>query len=101
MGGSANGLDEFSLSRHSGAHRRCEPGISRFRGWSFGPSRNDGANLSFKLFAGDDLDAEAAQSLVVVHRRGQVADRGDAEIPQNLGADADLAPLPVAGGFGG
>ena len=31
-----------SLHRHSGAPRRGEPGISRFRVWSFGPSRNDG-----------------------------------------------------------
>ncbi len=28
-------------SRHSGAMRSIEPGISRFRVWSFGPSRND------------------------------------------------------------
>ena len=27
---------------HSGAMRSIEPGISRFRVWSFGPSRNDG-----------------------------------------------------------
>src|SRR5436309_1988390 len=27
--------------RHSGAVRRTEPGISRFRVWSYGPSRND------------------------------------------------------------
>src|SRR6202790_543065 len=57
--------------------------------------------LPFKLFIGDDLDAEAGQSLVVVHRRGQIADRGDTEIAQDLRADADLAPLPVAIGFGG
>src|ERR1700712_492679 len=57
--------------------------------------------LAFKLLAGDDLDAEARQSLVVVHRRGQVPDRGDAEIPQDLRADADLAPLLVAVGLGG
>ncbi len=30
------------LTRHSGATRSVEPGISRFRVWSFGPSRNDG-----------------------------------------------------------
>ncbi|WP_407183251.1 penicillin-binding protein 1C [Bradyrhizobium centrosematis] len=32
-----------SETRHSGAARRAEPGISRFRVWSFGPSRNDGS----------------------------------------------------------
>src|ERR1700737_1130910 len=57
--------------------------------------------LTFKLFVGDNLDAEAGQSLVVVHRRRQMTDRGDAEIAQDLGADADLAPLPVAVGFRG
>src|SRR5207237_10939102 len=31
--------------RHSGAMRSIEPGISRFRVWSFGPSRNDGELL--------------------------------------------------------
>jgi len=30
-----------SVHRHSGAMRSIEPGISRFRVWSFGPSRND------------------------------------------------------------
>src|SRR5260370_38740784 len=52
--------------------------------------------LTFKLFVGDDLDAEAGQSLVVVHRRRQMTKRGDAEIPQDLRAEADLAPWPVA-----
>src|SRR6185437_13224688 len=56
---------------------------------------------ALKLFAGDDLDAEAGKSLIVVNRRRQVPDRGDAEIAQDLRADTDLAPLPVAVGFGG
>nr|WP_249151114.1 hypothetical protein [Bradyrhizobium sp. JYMT SZCCT0180] len=30
------------LLRHSGAMQSIEPGISRFRVWSCGPSRNDG-----------------------------------------------------------
>src|SRR3984893_13571112 len=72
-----------------GSHLRCAP-------------RDDGGYaLAFELFVGDDLDAEAGQSLVVVHRRRQMTNRGDAEIAQDLGADADLAPLPVAVGFGG
>src|SRR5664279_3700560 len=33
-------------NRHSGAMRSIEPGISRFRVWPFGPSRNDGASVS-------------------------------------------------------
>ncbi len=35
--------DAVHPSRHSGAMRSIESGISRFRVWSFGPSRNDGA----------------------------------------------------------
>src|SRR5258708_13966234 len=57
--------------------------------------------LLFKLFVADDLDAKTGQSLVVPPRRRQMADRGDAEIAQDLRADADLAPLPVAVGFRG
>src|ERR1700680_1630945 len=36
-------------SRHSGARRRREPGISRFRVWSFGPSRNDSVPWEAKM----------------------------------------------------
>src|SRR5947207_15195975 len=70
------------------------------------PAQRDGRRLNlwtlaFKLFVADDLDAEAGQSLVVMHRRRQMPDRGDAKIAQDLRADADLAPLPVAVGFRG
>jgi hypothetical protein len=34
--------DDVRFVRHSGAVRSTEPGISRFRVWSSGPSRNDG-----------------------------------------------------------
>src|SRR3954470_20872376 len=54
---------------------------------------------AFKVLVGDDLDAEAGEALVVVHRRGEMADRGDAKIAQDLRADADLAPLLVAVGL--
>src|SRR5439155_18348199 len=36
----------FFVCGHSGAMRSIEPGISRFRVWSFGPSRNDDAGLN-------------------------------------------------------
>src|SRR5450631_825051 len=36
----------WSGHRHSGAMRSIEPGISRFRVWSCGPSRNDGVWLA-------------------------------------------------------
>src|SRR5256885_15849170 len=39
--GPDSGLAEPVNGRHSGAMRSIEPGISRFRVWSFGPSRND------------------------------------------------------------
>src|SRR3984893_540922 len=84
-----------------------EPGISRrqYPDSGFASPMRPGMTavtfLSFELFVGDDLDAEAGQALVVVHRRRQMANRGDAEIAQDLRADADFAPLPVAVGFGG
>src|ERR1700742_1592375 len=56
---------------------------------------------SFQSLVGDDLDAKTGQSLVVMHRRGEVHDRGDAEVAQDLRTNADLAPLPVAIGFRG
>src|ERR1700686_262874 len=87
--------------RHSGMVRRTRPGISRFRVRIFDAPRNDSVSLAFKMFVGDDLDAETGQSLVVVHRRGEMPDRGDAEVAQDLRADAAFAPLPVAVGFGG
>src|SRR5438046_6431412 len=36
---------------HSGAMRSIEPGISRFRVWSFGPSRNDGVSTMTRIIA--------------------------------------------------
>src|ERR1700694_287480 len=77
----------------------CKPHREMRRHRSSHPERTSA--LAVELFAGDDLDAEAGQSLVVVHRRRQVPDRGDAEIAQYLRADADFAPLPVAVGFRG
>jgi hypothetical protein len=46
---SEGGGDEAIILRHSGAMRSIEPGISRFRVWSCGPSRNDGACGSLGL----------------------------------------------------
>src|SRR3984893_16038206 len=44
---------KWVLRRHSGASRSEEPGISRFRVWSFGPSRNDDGGWRDPLMAGD------------------------------------------------
>src|SRR5450755_2425295 len=41
----------WSRHRHSGAMRSIEPGISRFRVWSCGPSRNDGVWIATSLRA--------------------------------------------------
>jgi hypothetical protein len=40
---------ELEQTRHSGAMRSIEPGISRFRVWSCGPSRNDGVWLAMTV----------------------------------------------------
>src|SRR5215471_17281661 len=51
-----------------------------------------------------DGDAVAVQADVVAARRGQQLNTADAEVAQDLGADADLAPLRLAlraGGRGG
>jgi hypothetical protein len=39
----------MTVSGHSGAMRSIEPGISRFRVWSFGPSRNDGVSIERRI----------------------------------------------------
>src|SRR5664279_6000970 len=46
------GVAAATRSRHSGARRSLEPGISRFRVWSFGPSRNDGGGNVRNLISG-------------------------------------------------
>src|SRR5258705_8124909 len=54
---------------------------------------------AFEALVGDDLDAKTGQPLVIVHRRRQVPDRSNAEITQDLRADADFTPLPVTIGL--
>src|SRR3954452_11216691 len=56
--------------------------------------------LAFEQLVGDDLDAEARKTLVVVHRGGEMPDRGDVEIAQDLCTDADFTPLPGAVSLG-
>src|SRR4029078_1863609 len=84
-------------------YRRKRKWIGWHRHSGFALSRVPGTTKasSIQPFVGDDLDAEAGQSLVIVHRGREMDDRGDAEIAQDLGADADFAPLPVAIGFRG
>ena len=54
--GPDSGLAEPVNGRHSGAMRSIEPGISRFRVWSFGPSRNDVVGESLAKQIDGELD---------------------------------------------
>lgn len=56
--------------------------------------------LPFEGLATYDLDSKPRQTFVFMNRGCQVADRGHAKIPQDLGTDADFSPLPVAIGIG-
>src|SRR6202035_2224447 len=47
-----------------------------------------------------DLDAEAGEPDVAVLRRGDQADRRDAEVLEDLRAEPDLAPLALPLGLG-
>src|SRR5450830_1202920 len=55
---------------------------------------------AFQRFGRHDLDAEAAEADVGALAGCEQADRGNAEVFENLRAEADLAPLPRTGGFG-
>ena len=57
--------DREKQRRHSGAMRSIEPGISRFRVWSFGPSRNDELARSRPAVEWSDTEAGQKQSHVV------------------------------------
>src|SRR5580700_9918487 len=74
--------------------------ITAIPAWCLRTIRERRPTSSFKPFVGDDLDAEAGQALVVVRGGREVDDRAHAEIPQDLRADADFSPLPVAIGLG-
>src|SRR5258708_6077694 len=58
----------------------------------------DDSSLPDRLARGD-LDAEAREAHIVVIGRGQQADRGNAEILEDLRAEADLAPLALTRRF--
>src|SRR6202035_2848209 len=63
-------------SRHSGAMRSIEPGISRFRVWSFGPSRNDHSEQRHKM---TKLTHKAAGTFAIAptpfHEDGRIDDK--------------------------
>src|SRR5690348_7693084 len=48
---------------------------------------------AFQRFRRHDFDAETAEADISALARGQQADRGNAEILEDLRAQADLAPL--------
>src|SRR5207249_10228841 len=60
-----------------------------------------GSGLSIiDCFSRHDLDAESRKADIGKLRRGEQADRCDAQILENLGAQADLTPLSRARHFG-
>jgi hypothetical protein len=54
---------------------------------------------NLKPFVSDDFDAEAGQSPKMMSRGCEMADRCDAQIPKDLRAYSDFAPLLVAVGL--
>src|SRR5262249_58250485 len=52
---------------------------------------------SIQAFRRYDLDSEAGKPHIGESAAGEQADRGDAEILEDLRAESDLAPLPRAG----
>ena len=63
--------------------------------WHFaGAKKRRGARYPSIGSVADDLDAEAAETHVSALAGGEQADRGDAEVLEDLRAEPDLAPLP-------
>src|SRR5262249_58889749 len=54
------------------------------------------ARKSVQAFSRNDLDAEAGESHIGELAAGEQADRGDAEVLEDLRPEPDLAPLPRA-----
>src|SRR5271157_2011674 len=75
----------FSRPCHSGAVHSTEPGISRLRVWSFGPSRNDGPRKRpMKQFRTlDDVDVKGKRVLL----------RVDLNVPMEQGRVTDTTRL--------
>src|SRR4030088_80219 len=85
--------------RHSGAMRSIEPGISRFRVWSFGPSRNDERpSLPIFLPAGQHRRDVALQHLLhQVEGVDDLADLRNAAVAKGVeGRDVELHDPLVA-----
>src|SRR5579862_3913000 len=64
----------------------------------FRPRGRSGSPLPERLACGD-LDAEAREADVMVLGRSQQANRGNAEVPEDLRAEADFAPLALTCGL--
>jgi hypothetical protein len=82
-----------SIRCHSGAMRSIEPGSSRFRVWSFGPSRNDGStSLQARRQQGVLLPRTLHEPTSTGRRRGTRAQR-----PARMAhAGADRTGRPLA-----
>src|SRR5512139_2433596 len=68
--------------------------------WWHGAAAKKRPCLAVYRFGRRDLDTEAAETNVCALARREQADRGDAQVLQNLRAQADLAPLPRARSLG-
>ena len=69
-----------------GSAKACEPGGVRSN------------SKLLKLFRPFNLDAKACKAYIRPRARGEIDDRLDAQIFQNLRAEADFAPLLLAHG---
>ena len=72
-----------SIRRHSGAMRSIEPGISRFRVWSCGPSRNDGVWIASR-----SLSSGAIRATRLLRNDGWLFETRIRLLPQGLVAKA-------------
>src|ERR1700719_3184890 len=80
--------------------RRSTSSATRRTSRSWRGSRDKGqCVLPLQRLGRDDLDAEAGEPDIGALGRGQQPDRGDPEVFEDLRAEADLAPLPAAGGL--
>jgi hypothetical protein len=87
----------LSIILTDGPQRRRRPGM-RWLDKKY-PCRNLEADRPRPLpdrFACGDLDAEAREAHIMVIGRGQQADRGNAEVFQDLRTEANFAPLMLA-----
>src|SRR5450755_183041 len=78
--------------------RSIEPGISRFRAWSFGPSRNDGESGSLRRFSRLAMTVETGCANGKESKSGWSL-RGPMPVRQRLFRDRHAGALGLARSF--